>query len=125
MDEDDGTGRGGPAWGGNDEFMEIMAQIRVEFVQDALERTTRVADMVASMVSADDPDEVIQRVVRETHTIKGAAGTVGFPDLSVAAGEAERLGRQASQAGWPPGMTEAVAAMVDAAARAEGGRKAA
>jgi HPt (histidine-containing phosphotransfer) domain-containing protein len=99
----------------DDELADIIAQMSEEFLRDAHLRTVALAELAAGLDAADDPEALIDHVIREAHTLKGSAGTLGMGGISRAAGAVEHLGRLATSAGWPPGMNEALSHLQDEA----------
>ncbi len=77
-----------------DSFDDLMSEMRREFVGYADELVGRI-DAQLARSSSDDP-LALAEVVRAAHTLKGAGGTFGYPDVTQAAAAVEYAARQAS-----------------------------
>jgi two-component system, chemotaxis family, sensor kinase CheA len=97
---------------GEDEFLDI-------FREEAAERLDTIDGLLVGLEASDGDPDAVDALFREFHTIKGAAGVVGFDDLHRLAHAAEDLLATARRTGAP------LSAVGDALFRAAGELRAA
>jgi len=69
-----------------------LAGLRGRFSEEASERATRLANYLGILPTADSQQiAVLSSMRKEAHTLKGAAGVFGEPELHAAAARLEEL----------------------------------
>lgn len=82
---------GEPSALGGDEEDEALAELRELFTEEAGEHLRTARDALEELEKNPANDESIHAFFRATHTLKGAAGTVGLHEVMDAAHELEEL----------------------------------
>ena len=93
------------------EFLEI-------FRDEAGGRLDRIVDTLLALENGSAAADAVDSLFRDTHTIKGAAGMVGLPEVSGLAHVMEELLADARQHGTlPPALVEPLLRASDALRR--------
>jgi len=86
------VGNGG-AEGAAESFESLLGGLRDEFIASIRTRAESVNWLAAELRQTEAPSAILTRLAREAHTLKGSAGTFGFPEIGEAAAEVERAAR--------------------------------
>jgi chemotaxis protein histidine kinase CheA len=96
----------------DDHVDDVLAEMRPEFLEHAASLFEEIEHRLANAPAAADPHAEYICLVRAAHSLKGAGGTFGFPDLTDAAADVERLGHDAQAGtGSPDSLDAAVRAL--------------
>jgi two-component system chemotaxis sensor kinase CheA len=88
------------------------------FRDEARERLDRIVETLLELETGRAPAGAIDALMREMHTIKGAAGMVGLDDICVLAHAAEDILAIARERGsFPPSLTDPLLRTADALRR--------
>lgn len=74
----------------SESYEAVLVGLRNEFVASIRTRAALVNSLAAELHRGETSTSILSRLVREAHTLKGSAGTFGFPEVGEAAGEVER-----------------------------------
>jgi two-component system chemotaxis sensor kinase CheA len=99
-----------------------VSQAATEFLElfrdEARERLDRIVETLLELETGRAPAGAIDALMREMHTIKGAAGMVGLDDICVLAHAAEDILAIARERGsFPPSLTDPLLRTADALRR--------
>jgi two-component system chemotaxis sensor kinase CheA len=97
-----------------DEFLQL-------FHDEANERLDRVVEILLALERGRGPADAVESLLRDIHTIKGAAGMVGLDDVRSLAHAVEEVLVGARDEGYDPTLTELMLRAADALRRSVDG----
>lgn len=68
--------------------------VRDEYLQGARDQLGQIAELAERLVAAGDDVAAIEALRRDAHRLRGSAGSFGFPQATVVAGELEDAAKQ-------------------------------
>lgn len=92
----------------SENYESVLVGLRNEFVASMQTRAELVSSLAADLRRGGAPTSVLTQLVWKAHTLKGSAGTFGFPDIGEAAGEVERAALSGDHGTFLPDLDEAI-----------------
>jgi CheY-like chemotaxis protein/HPt (histidine-containing phosphotransfer) domain-containing protein len=79
--------------GGVDDFG-LPPGVRDEYLQGARDQLGTIAELAERLIARGDDTDAIEALRRDAHRLRGSAGSFGFPQATVVAGELEMAAKQ-------------------------------
>jgi len=79
----------------SDKFAEVFATLCAKYIDRAHSQRERLAELRGALDAHETASEVMAELMWICHSLHGASGTFGYPEVGVAAADAERLVKRA------------------------------